>query len=80
MNAESIDAAVLNQAPSVNQVKVFPELSLLTNKYDYSFTFPEIRIALKTSGSNTATESDGIPTRVLQLCELQDVLNVLNSY
>ena len=53
----------------------------MTNKYDYSFTIPEIRIALKTSRSNTAPGSDGIPTRVLQLCELQeDVLNVLNSH
>ena len=51
---------------------------LLTNKYDYSFTIPEIRMALKTSRSNTG--SDGIPTRVLQLCELEeDVLNDLNS-
>ena len=53
----------------------------LTNKYDYSFTIPEIRIALKTSRSNTAPGSDGIPTRVLQLCELEDdVLNVLSSH
>ena len=53
----------------------------MTNKYDYSFTIPEIRIALKTSRSNTAPGSDGIPTRVLQLCELEeDVLNVLNSH
>ena len=36
-------------------------------------------MALKTSRSNTAHGSDGIPTRVLQLCELEeDVLNVLN--
>ena len=42
---------------------------------------PEIRIALETSRSNTAPGSDGIPTRVLQLCELEeDVLNVLNSH
>ena len=53
----------------------------MTNKYDYSFTIPEIRLALKTSRSNTAPGSDGIPTRVLQLCELEDdVLNVLNSH
>ena len=53
----------------------------MTNKYDYSFTIPEIRIALKTSRSNTAPGSDGLPTRVLQLCELEeDVLNVLNSH
>ena len=29
---------------------------------------------------NTAPGSDGIPTRVIQLCELEDVLNVLNSH
>ena len=90
MNAESIDnmklrikdhyAAVLNQAPSDNLVKVFYDSSPLTNKYDYSFTIPEIHIALRTSRSNTAPGSDGIPTRVLQLCELEDVLNVLNSH
>ena len=59
VNAESIDymklrikdqyAAVLNQAPSDNQVVVFSDSSPLTNKYDYSFTIPDIRIALKTS-------------------------------
>ena len=91
MNAESIDymklriknqyAAVLNQAPSDNLVKVFSDLSQLTNKYDYSFTIPEIRIALKTYRPNTAPGSDGIPTRVLQLCELEeDVLDVLSSH
>ena len=91
MNAESIDnmklrikehyAAVLNQAPSDNLVKVFCDLSPLTNTYDYSFTIPEIFIALKTSRSNTAPGSDGITTRVLQLCELEeDVLNFLNSH
>ena len=90
MNAESIDnmklrikdhyAAVLNQAPSYNLVKVFSDSSPLTNKHDYSFTIPEIRTALKTYRSNTAPGSDGIPTRVLQLCELEDVLNVLNSH
>ena len=91
MNAESIDdmklrikdhyAAVLNQAPSDNLVTVFSDSSLLTNKYDYSFTIPEMRTALRTSRSNTKTGSDGIPTRVLQLCELEeDVLNVLNSH
>ena len=54
--------------------------SPLTNKYDYSFTIPETRTALRTSGLNTAPGSDGILTRVLQLCELEeDVLNVLNS-
>ena len=73
-------AAVLNQAPSDNLVKVFSDSSLLTNKYDYSFTIPEICIALKTSRSNTAPGSDGIPTQVLQLCELEDVVNVLNSH
>ena len=53
----------------------------MTNKYDYSFTILVIRIAIKTSTSNTAPRSDGIPTRVLQLCELEeDVLNVLNSH
>ena len=77
VNAESIDymklrikkhyAAVLNQAPSDNLVKVFSDSSPLTNKYDYSFTIPEIRTALKTSRSNTAPGSDGILTRVLQL-------------
>ena len=74
-------AAVLNQAPSDNLVKVFYDSSPLTNKHDYSFTIPEIRIALKTSRSITAPGLDGIPTRVLQLCELEkDVLNVLNSH
>ena len=72
MNAESIDntrlrikdhyAAVLNQAPSDNLVKVFTDSSPLTNKYDYSFRIPEVRIALKTSRSNTAPGSDGIRT------------------
>ena len=53
----------------------------MTNKYDYPFTIPEIRIALRTSRSNTAPGSDDIPTRVLQLCELEeDVLNVLSSH
>ena len=53
----------------------------MTNKYDYTFTIPEIRTALRTSRSNTAPGSDGIPTRVLQLYELEDdVLNVLNSH
>ena len=74
-------AAVLNQSPSDKLVKVFSDSSPLTNKYDYTFTIPEIRIALRTSRSNTAPGSDGIPTRVLQLCELEkDVLNVLNSH
>ena len=59
----------------------FSDSSPLTNKYDYSFTIPKIRTALKTSRSNTAPGSDGIPTRVLQLCEIEeDVLNVLNSH
>ena len=50
----------------------------MTNKYDYSFTISEIRTALRTSRSNTAPGSDGIPTKVLQLCELEeDALNVL---
>ena len=91
VNAESIDnmklrikdhhAAVLNQAPSGNLVRVFSDSSPLTNKYDYSFTIPKIHIALRTSRSNTASGSDGIPTRVLQLCELEeDVLNVINSH
>ena len=91
MNAESIDnmklqiknhhVAVLNQAPSDNLVNVFSDSSPFANKYDYSFTIPEICTALKTSRSNTAPGSDGIPTRVLQLCELEeDVLNVLNSH
>ena len=36
---------------------------------------------MRTSGSNTAPGSDGIPTRVLQLCESEeDVLNVLSSH
>ena len=74
-------AAVLNQAPSDNLVKVFFDSAPLTNKYDYSFTIPKIFIALKTSRLNTAPGSDGIPTPVLQLCELEeDVLNVLNSH
>ena len=56
-------------------------MSPLTNKYGYSFTIPEIRIALRPSRSNTAPGSDGIPTRVLQLCELEEsLLNVLNSH
>ena len=91
VNAESIDymklriknhyAAVLNHAPCDNLVKVFSDSSTLTNKCDYSFTIPENRIALKTSRSNTAPGSDGIPTRVLQLCELEeDVLHVLISH
>ena len=56
VNAKSIDylklriknhyAAVLSQAPSDNLVKDFSNSSPLTNKYDYSFTIPEIRIAL----------------------------------
>ena len=72
-------AAVLNQAPNDNLVKAKSDSSPLTNKYDYSFTIPEIRIAPKTSRSNTG--SDGIPTRVFQLCELEeDVLSVLNSH
>ena len=74
-------AAVLNQAPSDNLVKVFPDSSPLTDKYDYSFTIPKIRTALMTSRLNTAPGSDGIPSRVLQLRELEeDVLNVLNSH
>ena len=90
VNSESIDnmklrikdhyAVVLNQAPSDNQVKVFSDSSPLKNKYDYSFTIHEMRTALKTSRSNTASGSDGIPTRVLQLCQLEDVLNILNSH
>ena len=72
MNSESIDnmklrikdhyAAVLNQAPSDNLVNVFCDSSPLTNKYDYSFTIPEIRTALRTSRSITAPGSDGMPT------------------
>ena len=42
-------AAVLNHAPCDNLVKVFSDSSTLTNKCDYSFTIPEIRIVLKTS-------------------------------
>ena len=91
MNADSINymklrikdhsAAVLSQAPSDNLLKVFSDSSPLTNKYDYSFTIPEIRIALRTSRSNTAPGSDGISTRVLQLCEFEeDVMNVLISH
>ena len=78
VNAESVNdmklgirnhyAAVLNQAPSDNLVKVSSESSLLTNKYVYSFSIPEICTTLGTSRSNTAPESDGMPTRVLQLC------------
>ena len=42
---------------------------------------PEIRTDLITSRSKTAPESDGIPTRVIHLFELEeDVLNVINSY
>ena len=90
-NAESIDdmklrikdhyAAVLNQEPSDDLVKVFSDSSPLTNKYDYSFTIPKICIDLKTSRSNTAHGSVGMPTRVLQLCELEeDVLNFFSSH
>ena len=91
MKAESIDdkklrikshyAAVLNQAPSDNLVKDSSESSPLTYKYDYSFTIPEIRTALRISRSNTTPGSDGMPTRELQLCELdEDLLNVLNPH
>ena len=91
VNAELIDnmkpgikdhyAVVLNQAPSDNVVEVFSDSSPLTNKYDYSFTTPKICTALRTSRSNTAPGLDGILTRVLQLCELEeDALNVLNSH
>ena len=91
VNAESINnmklrikhhyVAVFNQAPSDNLVKVFSDSSPLTNKYNYSFTIHEIRIDLRTSRSNTAPGSDGIPTRILQLCELEEHLqNVLNSH
>ena len=89
MNAESIGnmrliirdhyAAELNQAPSDNLVRFFSDSSPSTNKYDYSFTIPENRIALKTSLKTPG--SDGMPTRVLQLSELEeDVLNVLSSH
>ena len=61
-------------------VMVSSELSSLINKYDYSFTIPEICTALMTSRTNTAPGSDGIPTRILQLFELEDVLNVLNCH
>ena len=72
-------AAVLNQAPSYNLINVSSESSPLTNKCDYSFKIPEIRTALKTIRSNTAPGSDDIPTRVLQLCEMEeDALYVLN--
>ena len=57
VNAESIDdmklkikdhyAAVVNYAPSDNQVKVFSDSSPFTNKYVYSFAIPEIRTALR---------------------------------
>ena len=91
VNAESIDymkprtknhfAAVINLANSDNMANVFSDSSPLTNKYDYSFTIHEIRIALETSRSNSAPGSDDIPTRILQLCELEeDVLNVLFSH
>ena len=74
-------AAVLNQAPSGNLVKVSSESSSLINKYDYSFTIPEILTTLKTSRINAAPVSDGIPTRILQLCVLEeDVLNILSSH
>ena len=72
--------AVINQAPSDNLVRVFPDSSPLTSKYDYSFTTPEIRIDLRTSRPNTSPGSDGIPTRIFQLCELEDVLDVLDSH
>ena len=78
---EDKDDAVLNQAPSDNLGKVYSDSSPLTNKYDYSFTIQEIRIALETSRLNTAPGSVGIPTRVLQICQLEeDVLYVLNSH
>ena len=74
-------AAVLNQASCVNPVKVSSETSSLINKYDYSFTIPEICPALQTSNMSTAPGSDGIQTRVLQLCQLEDdVLNLLTSH
>ena len=83
VNAESIDdmklmienhyAAVLIKLPVIIWYEFFSESSPLTNKYDYSFTIPEIRTALRTSRSNTASGSDGIPTRVLQLCELESI-------
>ena len=62
-------------------VKDSSELSLLVNKYDYSFTIPEICAALKTSRMKTTPELVGMPTRVLQLYLLEeDVLNILNSH
>ena len=42
--------------------------------------FPKFVQLDRTSISTTAPGSDGIPTQVLQLCELEDVLNVLNSH
>ena len=90
VNSESVDdmkletksryAAVLNQAPIDNLARISSESHSLINKYDYSFTIPEIRTALRTSGTNTAPGSDGIPTRVLQLCQLEDVRSILNSH
>ena len=65
-------AAVLNEAPCENLVRMSSVLSPLTNKYDYSFTIPKICAALETSRLNTAPGSDGIPTRVLQLCQLEE--------
>ena len=51
------------------------------SKYDYSFRIPQICTALRTSRTNTAPGLDGMPTRVVQLCKLEeDVLNILNSY
>ena len=90
MNSESIDDiklrmkkhydAVLNQAPSDNLAKVSSESSSLINIYNYSFTIPDIRTAMKISRTNTAPGSDGMPNRVFHLCHLKDVLNVLNSH
>ena len=53
----------------------------MTNEHDYSLSIPDICTALRTSRSNTAPGLDGVLTRVLQLCELEeDVLNVLSSH
>ena len=74
-------AAVLNQAHSDNLKNVSSESSPLANNYDYSFTNPEIHTTLRTSRSSTAPGADGIPTRVLQSCELEeDAQSVLSSH
>ena len=47
----------------------------------YSYSILEIRTALMTTQSNSAPGSDGVPTPILQLCEMEeDVLSLFNSH